>query len=60
MENPQGGCQMSKIYGYVRVSSKDQNEERQLIAMKEFGVPDNLSTLISKVIKILTDLLIND
>ena len=51
---------MSKIYGYVRVSSKDQNEERQLIAMKEFGVPDNLSTLISKVIKILTDLLIND
>ena len=25
-------------YGYVRVSSKDQNEERQMIAMKEVGV----------------------
>ena len=26
------------IYGYVRVSSKDQNEDRQIIAMREFGV----------------------
>ena len=26
------------IYGYVRVSSKDQNEDRQMIAMREFGV----------------------
>ena len=25
-------------YGYVRVSSRDQNEERQMIAMTEFGV----------------------
>lgn len=25
-------------YGYVRVSSRDQNEERQIIAMHEFGV----------------------
>ena len=32
---------MNKTYDYIRVSSKDQNEERQLIAMKEFGVPDN-------------------
>ena len=32
---------MSKIYGYVRVSSKDQNEERQLIAMRSFGIPHN-------------------
>ena len=31
---------MGNIYGYVRVSSKDQNEDRQLIAMKEFGVAD--------------------
>ena len=29
---------MSDIYGYVRVSSSDQNEERQIIAMKECGV----------------------
>ncbi len=27
-----------KIYGYIRVSSMDQNEERQLVAMKEKGV----------------------
>lgn len=26
------------IYGYVRVSTKEQNEERQLIAMRDFGV----------------------
>ncbi len=27
-------------YGYVRVSSRDQNEERQLIAMRQFGIPE--------------------
>ena len=27
-------------YGYIRVSSRDQNEARQLIAMHEFGIPD--------------------
>lgn len=27
------------MYGYVRVSTKEQNEERQMIAMKGFGVP---------------------
>ncbi|MEH2940643.1 recombinase family protein [Lawsonibacter sp. JLR.KK007] len=26
------------IYGYVRVSTREQNEGRQIIAMKEFGV----------------------
>lgn len=30
---------MSLHYGYIRVSSKDQNEDRQLIAMKELGIP---------------------
>ena len=30
---------MNETYGYVRVSTKDQCEERQLIAMQEFGVP---------------------
>ena len=29
-----------RIYGYIRVSCRDQNEERQLIAMKGVGVPD--------------------
>ena len=28
-----------RIYGYMRVSSRDQNEERQRIALLEFGVP---------------------
>lgn len=29
---------MATIYGYVRVSTKDQNEARQLLAMDAFGV----------------------
>lgn len=28
------------VYGYVRVSSKDQNEDRQMIALREVGVPE--------------------
>lgn len=28
------------MYGYVRVSTREQNEERQIIAMKNFGIPD--------------------
>ena len=28
------------IYGYIRVSSRDQNEDRQLIAMREIDVPE--------------------
>lgn len=30
------------IYGYIRVSSIDQNEERQLIALREKAVPEKL------------------
>ncbi len=30
---------MAKTYGYIRVSSRDQNEERQVRAMEEFGIP---------------------
>jgi len=29
----------NKTYGYVRVSSRDQNEDRQMTAMTQFGVP---------------------
>jgi len=29
---------MAQIYGYVRVSSREQNEDRQLVAMRDFGV----------------------
>ena len=28
------------VYGYVRVSGKDQNEDRQIIAMREVGVSE--------------------
>ena len=31
---------MGNVYGYVRVSSKDQNEDRQLITMREMQVPE--------------------
>lgn len=41
-ERPPGqGIIMSEIYGYVRVSSRDQNEDRQMIAMEEVHVPPN-------------------
>lgn len=30
----------NNIYGYVRVSTKDQNEARQVIAMREFGIDE--------------------
>ena len=29
-----------RVYGYIRVSSRDQNEDRQLIALTEVGVPE--------------------
>lgn len=35
-----GGIVMSE-YGYIRVSTKEQNEDRQRIAMREFGIPAN-------------------
>ena len=37
----------NKIYGYVRVSSQEQNEDRQLIAMAEAGV-DRANIFIDK------------
>lgn len=30
---------MSNIYGYVRVSTKDQNEDRQIFAMRQLNIP---------------------
>lgn len=31
----------NETYGYVRVSTKDQNEARQMIAMRDFGVDED-------------------
>lgn len=33
--------EQQKIYGYARVSTREQNEDRQLIALREMGVPDS-------------------
>ena len=30
---------MGNVYGYIRVSSKDQNEDRQVITMHKMQVP---------------------
>lgn len=30
-----------KIYGYVRVSTSDQNEERQILEMEKYNIPKN-------------------
>jgi DNA invertase Pin-like site-specific DNA recombinase len=32
---------MVQTYGYVRVSTREQNEDRQLVAMRNFGVMDS-------------------
>ena len=37
----------NNVYGYVRVSTKEQNEARQVIAMHEFGV-DELNVFVEK------------
>ena len=33
---------MSQTYGYVRVSTREQNEDRQLVAMHDFGIQDRM------------------
>lgn len=32
---------MTQMYGYIRVSSTDQNEDRQLMAMQEYSIPED-------------------
>jgi len=31
---------ISSVYGYIRVSTREQNEDRQLIALREMSVPE--------------------
>ena len=38
----------TKTYGYVRVSTQEQNETRQLTAMREFGV-DEENIIVEKL-----------
>ncbi len=42
------------IYGYIRVSSKDQNEDRQRIALKDVGVAEKTSIWTSSLGRIST------
>lgn len=39
MRLEKGGKTSYRVFGYVRVSTKDQNEARQLVAMRQQGVP---------------------
>jgi len=34
-----GGEKMPNIYGYIRVSTREQNEDRQLIALQTLSIP---------------------
>ena len=45
---------MGKTYAYARVSTAQQNEDRQIIALTEFGVEKKTSTLISSLARIST------
>ena len=31
---------MGNLYGYIRVSTRDQNEDRQVLALKELSIPE--------------------
>ena len=35
------GDAIDQIYGYVRVSKREQSEDQQLVAMRTFDVMDN-------------------
>ena len=35
-----GSITISNTYGYIRVSTREQNEDRQLIALREMSIPE--------------------
>ena len=41
---------MGQVYGYIRVSSTDQNEDRQLLAMQSRDVPKIVAYLPAREI----------
>ena len=44
-----------KNYGYIRVSTKDQNEDRQLIGLSEYKILKKIFTSTNNPEKILKD-----
>ncbi len=38
-QNGRKGGNMVNVYGYIRVSSQDQNEDRQIIAFQKLSIP---------------------
>lgn len=42
---------MNKVFNYIRVSSKEQNEQRQIEAMKNFNKNNNISNAIELIDK---------
>lgn len=45
---------IAEIYGYVRVSTRDQNEDRQLVALSELQVPKKIFLSTNNLARILT------
>ena len=43
-----------QVYGYIRVSSREQNEERQLISLREVQVPEENTFIVSSPARILS------
>ena len=46
---------MTNIYGYARVSSKDQMKQGKLFALSQFPVKRKIFILISLAVRILID-----
>lgn len=42
---------MNKVFNYIRVSSKEQNEQRQIEAMKQFNEANNITNAIELIDK---------
>jgi len=40
-QNRKEAISISTTYGYIRVSTKEQNEDRQLIALREMSIPED-------------------
>lgn len=34
------GKAMGNLYGYIRVSTREQNEDRQILALRELSIPE--------------------